>query len=35
MTENERYQERKTAIHLRRSGVQVSEVAKQLGGVKK
>ena len=31
MTEDERYQERKTAIHMIRSGVPVTEVAQQLG----
>ena len=31
MTEEERYQQRKTAIHMIRSGVRVAEVAQQLG----
>lgn len=31
MTEDERYQERKTAVHMIRSGVPVVEVAQQLG----
>lgn len=31
MTENEQYQERKTAIHMLRSGIPASEVAEQLG----
>jgi transposase/transposase InsO family protein len=31
MTENEWYQERKTAIHMTRSGIPVNEVAQQLG----
>lgn len=31
MTEDERYQQRKTAIHMIRSGVRVAEVAQQLG----
>lgn len=31
MTEEERYQQRKTAIHMIRSGVRVAEVAQRLG----
>jgi transposase len=31
MTEDERYQERKTAIHMIRSGIPVTEVAQQIG----